>query len=381
MSESKTKRDPRKILKKILIIFLIAIMTLSLATVIFLRVWIPFGGRPSDDDLEYYAEHAQNFSDGKFLNYDGYSEKSPGYVDEYSDMDTGKGKRPKDELPVYEPSFPDDPGKDDLTITWLGHSSIFLQIDGKNILFDPVFNTVTSPVGIFGPQRFSEMPMDVEDLPEIDIMIVTHDHSDHLDYKTVKNVDKKVKKYFMPLGVENHFERWGISDDKVQRFAWWEETTVGDLTVACTPSQHNSGRSLDDAYSTLWSSWVIMNDEYKIFESGDTGYGEHFKDIHEKYGDFDFVMTDGSQYNVGWHQVHMFPEESVRAAEDLGASYAMLMHWGAFVLSDHPWDEPPERYCRAAEKEGLDIVTPHIGETIFWEDREDYNDRWWRDYE
>lgn len=238
---------------------------------------------------------------------------------------------------------------------------------GMNILIDPVFSERTSPVSFIGPKRFSKLPVEIDDLPELDVVVISHDHYDHLDMDSIKALDKKAKSFAVPLGVENHLKRWGVSSDKITELAWWEETEINGLTIACTPSRHFSGRRIIDADETLWASWVFKDDHYKIFESGDSGYGGHFEEIHNRYGDFDLVMIDCAQYNPQWHYVHMYPEEA-----------AMPIHWGAYVLSSHPWDAPPERFTAAAEELGMTVVTPHLGETMDPDSPENYGERWWK---
>lgn len=225
---------------------------------------------------------------------------------------------------------------------------------GMNILIDPVFSERSSPVSFAGNKRFSHPPVRVEDLPSVDLLILSHDHYDHL-------------------------ERWGVEEKKIRNMAWWEETTVNGLTVGCTPARHYSGRSLDDQFATLWASWVFQDEYHKVFESGDSGYGSQYEKIHEKYGDFDFVMTDCAQYDVNWPEVHMFPEEAVQAVQALGAKAAMPIHWGAFTLANHPWDDSVERFVAAGEQAGLQIVTPQIGETMNLNSMESSMKRWWKD--
>ena len=267
---------------------------------------------------------------------------------------------------------------EDFRVTWFGHSSLLLQMHGLNILIDPVFSEVISPVSWVGSKRFSHPPVSVEDLPEIDILLLSHDHYDHLDYDVIKKIDKKVSKYIVPLGVENHLKRWKVKKDKIQNMAWWEETEISGLKIACTPAQHFSGRKLVDNMATLWGSWVFKDEFHQIFESGDSGFNTHWQKIHEKYGDFDFVMMECGQYDVQWPLVHSFPEQSVEAVKILGAKIALPIHWGAIVLSRHGWDDSVERFLLAAEKEEITVITPYIGQTANLETPALFTERWWR---
>lgn len=286
---------------------------------------------------------------------------------------------PQEIIKSERPTIIDDLNEDDLTITWFGHSTILVQISGLNILIDPVFSERTSPVSFIGPKRFSEIPMTIEELPDIDIVLITHDHYDHLDYKTIKELNKKTDKFIVPLGVEKHLLRWKIDKNKITNMAWWEETNVGTLTIGCTPAKHFSGRSLNDRFQTLWASWVLKNDKYQIFESGDTGYDNHFNEIYQKYGEFDLVLLDSGQYNNLWPEVHMNPEESVQASIDLHAIVRMPIHWGTFSLAPHPWDDTVERFTKKANEENLTTITPKIGQTVNYKDYNLYtNNNWWK---
>lgn len=363
---------------KAIIILLVILVVLLLAALLFLKLWPAFGGRASAEDRKNYEERAENYHDGKFYN-DGDFQivRETEQTDEY--IMSGKGTKPQGEIPVAEPAFDKELPEDEVRVTWFGHSSLLLQMHGMNILIDPVFSERSSPVSFAGNKRFSHPPVKVEDLPSIDLLILSHDHYDHLDYNVIKEIDERVDWYIVPLGVENHLERWGVEEKKIRNMAWWEETTVNGLTVGCTPARHYSGRSLDDQFATLWASWVFQDEYHKVFESGDSGYGSQYEKIHEKYGDFDFVMTDCAQYDVNWPEVHMFPEEAVQAVQTLGAKAAMPIHWGAFALANHPWDDSAERFVVTGEQTGLQIVTPQIGETMNLNSMENSMKRWWKD--
>ncbi len=362
---------------KVGVIFLSVVLTLLLLAFLFLKLWPAFGGRASLEDKKDYESRAENYRDGKFYN-DGDFQivRETGKTDEH--IMSSKGTKPEKELPVKTPSYDGELPEDEVQVTWFGHSSLLLQMHGMNILIDPVFSERSSPVSFVGNKRFSHPPVGVEDLPHIDLLVLSHDHYDHLDYNVIKEIDEKVDGYIVPLGVENHLERWGVEKGKIQNMAWWEETKVNGLTIGCTPARHYSGRSLDDQFSTLWASWVFQDEYHKVFESGDTGFGEHYQAIHDKYGDFDFVMTDCAQYDVNWPEVHMFPEEAVQAVQILGAKTAMPIHWGAFALANHAWDDSVERFVAAGEQSGLQIVTPQIGETMNLNSIENCMQRWWK---
>lgn len=362
-----------RVLTKILLVIVIIFAGVFL----FLKLNPVFGGSPSKADKENYAARAENYVDGKFTYPVEYELDGLSADNRISE----KGTRPAEALPVAPPSFVENPEVEEVYITWLGHSSILIQMHGMNILIDPVFSEKASPVSFAGPGRFSELPVTAEELPKIDIVLLSHDHYDHLDMKTIKALDSKTERFIVPLGVENHLERWGVSADKIQNMAWWEEMELDGLTIACAPARHYSSRSLWDAGNTLYASWILKDEYHQIYESGDTGFGGHFQAIHERYGDFDLVLMDCAQYDMRWHQIHMLPEESVNASELLGAKLAMPIHWGAYVLSSHGWDDPPERFVRAAEAIELPVVSPKLGETMKLTEYEAYQERWWREYE
>ncbi|WP_310603073.1 MBL fold metallo-hydrolase [Anaerosporobacter sp.] len=363
----------------ILIGVVITIVLITIAALIFIKVWSPVGGSVSSEDKKDYSKRADNYKNGKFINK---TERSimGSWSDPYFSRTTGKGKKPKDTLPAMESEILGEFGKEDFTVTWFGHSTLLMQISGMNILIDPVFSKVTSPVSFVGAKRFSPLGIKSDNLPHIDICIISHDHYDHLDYDSILEINDKVDLFIVPLGIEKHLEKWNVSKDKIQNMAWWEEKEINGLTIGCTPGKHFSGRYLFDSGQALWASWVFINDYIKVFETGDTGYSPHFEEIAEKYGDFDFVMTECAQYNKVWHDVHMFPEEAIEAVKTLGSSVVMPVHWGAFCLSNHSWDDPAERVTLYGEENGITVLTPLLGQTVNWKQKESYQDRWWRKY-
>jgi L-ascorbate metabolism protein UlaG (beta-lactamase superfamily) len=253
-------------------------------------------------------------------------------------------------------------GGNQLNATWLGHSSLMINVDGFKILTDPVFE---KRISIIGPTRFSgELPVSIEQLPRIDAVIISHDHYDHLNKWSIRHLVAKTGRFIVPLGVGVHLSKWGVPADRIVELGWWEEVRLGDrLVVAATPAQHFSGRGFSDRNKTLWASWVIAGPEHRVFFSGDSGYFTGFKRIGDMYGPFDMTFLECGAYDMMWHNVHMLPEETVQAHLDLGGKVLHTIHWGTFKLALHPWYEPMERISQAAARNNIDLALPKIGDT------------------
>jgi len=326
-----------------------------------------------------YAARASNF-DGKIFHneHDFILQMKDIHKDIPPEVYSDKETVPESKLPLKAPYFTGNTTDGELFFTWFGHSSLLIQMGGKNILFDPVFSNRSSPVQFAGPKRFTPPPCSIADLPEIDILIISHDHYDHLDKKTIKKLDSKVKKYVCPLGVERRLKKFGVDTDKITNMAWWEEIQLEGIDIACTPARHFSGRTLSDRFETLWASWVLSDGKYRIFESGDSGWDDHFQRIGAKYGSFDLVFIEAGQYDTRWPSVHMKPEESFEAVKAVEAKHAVPIHWGTFVLSRHPWDDSVQRMVKAADGSGIKIITPYIGETVPFSQIQDYQNRWYQ---
>ncbi len=287
-----------------------------------------------------------------------------------------KGLRPKTMLPVYTPDFFDH----DFAVTWLGHSSVYMSISGKHILIDPIFSKRCSPFRMIGPSRFSDPPADPESIPDLDLIVITHDHYDHLDKASIMDLDHRTARYVVPLGIERILIRWGIPNEKICSLAWWESCGIDNVKLICCPTRHFTGRYPVNIIKTLCCSWVIETAGRRIFISGDGSYGKHFSQLAIRYGSFDLAVMECGQYTPFWHSSHMYPEESATAAAQLNAKAVLPVHWGTFVLSTHPWDDPAERFVTKAQRFHLNVLTPHIGETIFPDDGEKKYEQWWRDF-
>jgi L-ascorbate metabolism protein UlaG (beta-lactamase superfamily) len=253
---------------------------------------------------------------------------------------------------------------DDFKFIWYGHSVLLLRMNGKNILIDPMFGSDASPIGPVRTKRFSENTLDLMDtLPEIDLVLFTHDHYDHLDLRSVAKLRGKVKEFYVSLGLKRHLVYWGIEEQAVTEFDWWDKADFNGVEITFTPTRHFSGRGLTSMAKCLWGGWSLISDKERIWFSGDGGYGDHFKEIGEKLGPFDFAFMECGQYCVDWKEIHMFPEESVKAAKDAGVKLAMPVHWAGFNLSyQHGWYEPAEEFLKYAGEQNLRVTIPRLGE-------------------
>lgn len=250
-----------------------------------------------------------------------------------------------------------------LNSTWLGHSSLMINISGYKVLTDPVFET---KVSILGPTRYNgDVPMDPGMLPDIDIVIISHDHYDHLNKASVLLLAPKTTLFVVPLAVGDRLVRWGVPQEKIIELDWWESYTFDSkLTISALPSQHFSGRGIFDRNTTLWASWAIKTPGFNLFFSGDSGYFDGFKEIGDRFGPFDMTFLECGAYDRMWKAVHMFPEETVQAHMDLKGKVLHPIHWGTFKLAPHPWYDPMQRVKKAAFQNGIQLATPIAGQTI-----------------
>jgi L-ascorbate metabolism protein UlaG (beta-lactamase superfamily) len=264
-------------------------------------------------------------------------------------------------------------------VIWFGHSAFLVKLGNKMLLIDPMFGIAPTPFPWFGNKRYSQqLPIDIEQLPPIDAVLLSHDHYDHLDYGSIQKLKHKVGRFYAPRGVGRHLIRWGIDPQNIHEFNWWEETEFEGLSLACTPAIHFSGRYVLDNNSTLWCSWVIAHSEAKLFFSGDSGYGPHFEKIGEKYGPFNLTMMECGQYDDRWPAIHMVPEETVQAQLDVRGEILVPIHWGAFKLAFHAWTDPIERITEAAKERGVVVATPRIGEAINIHSDAYPSSKWWK---
>jgi L-ascorbate metabolism protein UlaG (beta-lactamase superfamily) len=370
-------------LRKIVLHSFLFLLLFCAGIIVFMNVDPAFGGNPTPEQKEAYQQ-LSNYVDGHFVNELPTSvfvdlSDAPSANDSSASEITNRD--PSSPIPVSTIDWGQVNSKND-SLTWLGHSAYLLSIDDNKLLLDPMLSPVASPVSFVGIERYeySEdiMLNIIDEMPPIDAVLITHDHYDHMDYQSIIKLNSKVSHFFVPLGCSAHLIRWGIPEEKITELNWWEETEYQGLTVALTPSRHNSGRDPFSIDTTLWGGWVILGSKNRVYTSGDGGYGPHFKEIGKQYGPFSLTLIEGAQYDRRWADIHMVPEQSVQANLDVNGETMMLMHWGTFTLANHAWNEPIERALEEANEREVNIIAPMIGETVLLDsDLQTSPNSWW----
>ncbi|GLQ98069.1 MBL fold metallo-hydrolase [Dyella mobilis] len=285
--------------------------------------------------------------------------------------------RPANPVPVQAITRAQLDAAPDRSLFRLGHSTMLLKLRGAYWLTDPVFAERASPFRWMGPKRFHQPPIALEDLPPIRGVILSHDHYDHLDRDTIGYLAKRADLFLTPLGVGDRLIEWGVDASKVRQFDWWQGAEVDGLQLTATPAQHFSGRTPFDGNQTLWASWVIVDDDLRVFFSGDTGYFDGFKAIGERLGPFDVTLLETGAYDAQWPYVHMQPEQTVQAHVDLRGRWLMPVHNGTFDLAMHTWQEPFERVLALTTERRIPLATPRMGERLDLA-APHAGERWWR---
>ncbi|MFB7306948.1 MBL fold metallo-hydrolase [Streptomyces sp. NPDC056192] len=344
-----------------------------------------FGADPEGARMER-IRNSPNFADGVFQNPVGARTRTSGSTLEFAKVYFHKEERvrrsPNGMVPVHATTLADlaRPPASGLRLTWMGHSSVLAEIDGRRVLFDPVWGERCSPFAFAGPKRLHPVPLPLATLGPLDAVVISHDHYDHLDLPTIRALAGTDTVFVVPLGVGAHLERWGVSTDRMRELDWNETTNVAGISFTATPARHFCGRGLRNQQHTLWASWVVAGPEHRIYHSGDTGYFPGFKDIGAEHGPFDATMiqigayseywpknhTDHTPLPGGWPDIHMTPAQGVQAHLDLqgGKPHGVMMpiHWGTFSLSLHAWAEPGEWTKDAAEEAEQPAAFPRPGE-------------------
>ncbi len=323
------------------------------------------------------------FRDGRFCNTApvGAGLKKGTVLSTIGEYFSGEGDRtPPAPLPVLDPretwTRPVDSG---LRVTWLGHSTVLLEIDGFRVMTDPVFGERASPSRFAGPKRFHPTPVALNALPRLDAVVLSHDHYDHLCAPTIRELGRMQVPIFTSLGVGSHLEKLGVLPSLIHELDWWEEKGFGsgDLSFTAAPAQHFSGRGALDRNSTFWSSWVVKTGRHKVFFSGDTGLTEEFRQIGGRLGPFDLVMLEIGAFHESWGGIHLGPANALKAFSMLGGGTLLPVHWGTFNLGIHPWEEPSEQLLALAAQDGARILTPKLG-FAFEPTQHERLEAWWR---
>lgn len=375
------KINKRKVFKRMLYFLLSLIVILVIATFAILQM-DTFGADATGKRLERMKQ-SKLYKNGQFQNIHHTPAFAEGFDTKKVMWDFFFGAKnpklnPKDSIPHIQTDIKSIDKSENVFI-WLGHSSYYIQLDGVNFLIDPVFSDYGSPLPIFNKAFKGANTYHAKDFPKIDYLVISHDHYDHLDYETVKELRPKVEKVILPLGVGAHFEKWNYLPEQLIEEEWNTSVSLkNDLKITFTPARHFSGRKFK-RNTTLWTSYVLETPTQKIFLGGDSGYDTHFREIGEKYGPFDFAILENGQYNDAWKYIHALPTDLPVIINDLKTKHIIPVHAAKFALAKHAWDEPLEKIIENGKQNKLDILTPMIGEPLNLNDSVFNFKEWWRD--
>ncbi|KIG18846.1 Outer membrane protein romA [Enhygromyxa salina] len=372
MNESSKVRRRRRIKQ---IALGLSVVTLGVGAVVLSQAWVPIGHGASGPRLERMQASLQ-WDGGGFENPQPlWNDMWGGAWEFLLGSDQSSPEQPLT-FDAGDLARFDKPPATGLRVTWLGHSTSLIEIDGYRVLTDPVWGERTSPVSWLGPSRFFPPPIPLQDLPPIDAVVISHDHYDHLDYPTIDAIKDWDVTFVVPLGVGAHLEYWGVPIENIKELDWWDRTRVGTLEIVCAPARHASGRQLFDQNATLWAGYALLGRDHQVFFSGDTGLFPGMTEIGEKLGPFDLTMIETGAYGQGWPDWHIGPEQAVRAHQMLRGDVMLPIHWGLFDLASHAWTEPIERTLVAAAEAGVIVAAPRPGES-FEPEALGPIERWW----
>lgn len=334
-----------------------------------LSLWLlarpALGGRVEGDRLAR-AEHSPQWRDGQFRNALPTRDSAGlGVILEFA-FGGSPHREPDAPVTVVARTRADyaTPPASGLRVTWLGHSTLLVEIDGRRVLLDPVWGERASPFSFLGPRRFFAPPLPLDQLPDVDAVVISHDHYDHLDLPTVQALARRGVRWLVPLGVGAHLAAWGVPDSLVAELDWWESSDVAGLAITATPARHFSGRGLGDAGRTLWAGWSVRGPTHRVFYSGDTALHDQLVAIGERLGPFDLTMIESGAYDGRWADVHLGPEQAVLAHRLVRGDVMLPVHWGLFDLALHGWTEPIERVLVAAREAGVRVAAPRPGDRV-----------------
>ena len=355
------------------------IVVVVIGTLVLLRIGDSgVGGVPSGKRLER-IKRSPNYDGNEFVNLEptrtiaegGYWSVLKGY------LRGDDNRKPPGPLPTMPVNLAPFTGDSSLCVSWFGHSTMLVRIDGVTLLFDPVFDDRVS-LQIGGTQRFQPSPLSRDSLPPVDAVVISHDHYDHLEKTTVQYLAPKGTVFVVPLGVGAHLSEWGVADSQIMELDWWESTRMGSLELTCTPARHLSGRTLRRPNKTLWSSWAVHGPNHRIYFGGDTGPTKSFEEISRRYGPFDLTILPIGGYGDQWPDIHLTPEQAVTAHIALRGERLLPVHWGAFDVALHPWNEPIERLVSSARANHVEFITPQIGDVVDVDTNKPHS-QWWDD--
>ncbi len=372
-------------LKRIFLFVVLPILVVVIFVFMYLMISPRVGGRPKGDRLAR-IEASPNYRDGKFQNLVETRMDMPfGVMMKvlWQVLAGGEGREPKDPIPTIQfdrkawEAVPDS----SYAIAWFGHSTVLIKLEGITFLVDPVFGERASAFSFAGPKRFRyTIQPRLQDLPHVDVVLLSHDHYDHLDHESVIYLKDRVNRWMMPLGVGAHLERWGVRPDRIEEFDLWNAALHGKVEISLVPTRHFSGRGLTDRFSTLWGGWVLQGGKRTLMFGGDSGYSPTFAEIGDRYGPFDLVLLECGAYNENWSNIHMFPEEVAQAARDLGTRALVPIHWAKFNLALHHWKDPIQRLKAAGKGSFIPLLTPRVGRIMIDADPS-VSEPWWNDLE
>ncbi|WP_075602303.1 MBL fold metallo-hydrolase [Saccharicrinis aurantiacus] len=365
-------------MKKAMMIILIIIVSFAAATYLFMQQK-KFGKLPSGERLER-IKASPNYRDGEFKNLSHTPSLAEGHsiwgvLKEAIFSDKSK-RKPSDIIPSEKIDLHNLSPEENILV-WFGHSSYFLQVDGKRILIDPVLSGAASPIPITTKAFEGTDVYAYSDIPEIDYLFITHDHWDHLDYETIMALKPKLKQIVCGLGVGSHFDRWGFKKEAIIEMDWNDKTTLDKgFVVHTTPTRHFSGRGFKRNQS-LWVAFVFQSPSTQLFFGGDGGYDTHLLEIGKQFGSFDLALMENGQYNEAWKYIHMMPNEVLQAAKDLNAKAILPGHSGKFSLANHDWDTPLSEITKLHKDTTFHIITPLIGEKVPISNSDKTYTFWW----
>lgn len=326
--------------------------------------WRAFGRRATGV-RRARMEQSPNWKDGKFVNPEPLKNDMIGALVALREVSPDASPRAAVPVTRISRSHFDSLPPGGLRVTWLGHSTSLIEIDGARVLTDPVWSHRPSPYSWIGPQRWYAPLIALEDLPPIDAVVISHDHYDHLDYATIVRLAKTNAMFVVPLGVGAHLEYWGVPLSRIVELDWWENRKIGSVTITCTPARHASGRTgFFDNDATLWAGYAVMGAQHRVYYSGDTGLFPAMDEIGSRLGPFDVALIEAGQYHRTWPDWHIGPEQAVNASTRVRGRTMMPVHWGLFTLAYHAWTEPVERVVVAADSARVSLLTPQPGEGV-----------------